>query len=360
MLASKSKARGRKLKRGEARATRPATQVVADAHPLGTYPTVRHAQLLLSQNVATGAARPFSYKEGEKAVEAIVADLGVFHHAIQVGLQKAIAEFGFDSEGSVGTHAPDLHLRGPSRSPSLGAVYDFQEFVIDLNGVWTILCRVCLTVCVQEDFLGDGDDLIDKPAHSKAWVRFILVRHPNGSRAVRAVETPDEHIAKFAEFSERMAKSVIAEVVKPYQKVVTTVAGAKMKVEKKQRLSFFAVGVSAGAFAATEQLLSEGYSLARCVTEKDSIAAYLARLAAIVLAERAKGQLQFLAYRNPQGDAGLFLGSTERDHACFFGVARETHDHRDDVWSNAKPGKLSSSAANVVTAGMSMEYGARF
>ncbi len=322
-----------------------------------SFPVVRRGTLLAARDTANKLIHSFTYDQGELAIDEIERRKDDFHTAIRKGLKAGAAALGFGEAAVLPTPPMTYKTSVAARNQGLGAVYDFDDMALDLHGAWLLLCRVCLTVCVEQDFLS-RDPNPDEPSHSKVWVRFILVEQGEGGQRKPAVSVDTKVVETFHEYTDTLAQYVTKNVTPLYREVTSAVANLALKIEKKQTLSFLTVGVDGDAYAGTTASLTQGESLSQ-LQHRDSLTKYLHHLGTTLLGVDvlADPDVQFLQYRTPRGDCALYIGAFDKAGAAFVGVTDRKDDERVALQSEMRPASL---AANHASAGFSMEYGARF
>jgi len=335
-----------------------AETAAASAEISASFPVVRKAMLLLARDPSNKLIHTFTYEQGERAIDEIARRKDDFHRAIRAGLAAGAEAAAFPKDSVLERPPLNLKTSSAARNQGLGAVYDFDDMALDLNGAWLLLCRVCLTVCVEQDFL-DRNSAAADPSHSKIWVRFILVEHPGRERRRElACEVNAKAVGTFADYCEKISQAVMKQVVPLYKDVTSTVAEKTLKIEKKQTLSFLTVGVESAHYARTAAELAQGATLKK-LQRVDPLASYLRRLGEAVLGADVfdNPDVQFLQYRTPRGECALYLGAFDHGGPSFVGVTDRKNDRDASREAEMRPASL---AANHASAGFSMEYGARF
>lgn len=345
-----------------------------------TYPIFRNG-CLVSALRADGSVRTFSYTEGENAVRELdnASAQEKFRASIHAAVAAALAECDPNGRMDVPLDFP-MTMQPARRSPSLGVVYDLQEFTFTLRGE-QVVGRGCVTVCVGPqdaarapaskseggEQLGapekDGAGPSSPEAYSKFWARFLIASLKNFSV---------EEIRQFETDCTVLGKALLHAMEEPYRGVLRATTktaelpeGEDLTV-KCQHNEYRVIAVASGEddFSALFDAVRDGERLGDQI-EKNNSAKQLAQLGLAVIAKsdpnalgdystKIRGHAGFSVYDPPDYYRGLLLEKTDGTQSVVVGITQGPQS--EGVEQSAQ---FRIAASNVVSIRLVNDWGIR-
>lgn len=327
-------------------------------------PVVRRGQLVRATSRADGTPRALTLEQSRQALKLLAAEADDTLEKIRSAM---IARFPqgkatFNAEAQKG-------LAAAGRAASLGVIYNYQEFALHIEGA-VVVVRPTVTLCIQP-----ANDLRDaRPIpFSKFWTRFILTSHPRLTDGAPSAEQ-DEVVRWFDEACKTMHEAAMSSLVSIYGTALAEAMGEPLDLNIEDNGAFSVLTLSVHG-ADTQELFtaaSEGATFSVQMSKAPLATQRLLELAGPriaanqalaaedpVRALREDDRCQVIFYESPEDDQGLYFMKATDTLATFVGIA---WDRGDDTAERIRknPARASHSPSNVVSAGLSSQYGRIF